>query len=150
MNPIVNVATHPISKNILAVLCGLIFGSAINSAIIHIGPTIIPIPEGADVSTMDGLASTIHLFEPKHFLFPFLAHALGTLSGAFLAALIATSHKLRFALAIGGVFMLGGVSAVYMIPAPMWFNAVDLIVAYIPMAWIAGSYVESKQSKTKS
>ena len=25
-----------------------------------------------------------------------------------------------------------------MIPAPAWFIALDLIVAYIPMAWIGG------------
>ena len=43
----------------------------------------------------------MHLFEPKHFLFPFLAHALGTFAGAWLAAFIAASYKMRFALGIG-------------------------------------------------
>lgn len=145
MSFIVKVATHPITKNILAVVVGLIFGSALNSALVHIGPSIIPLPEGADVSTMEGLAASMPLFQPKHFLFPFLAHALGTLSGAFVAALIASSHKFRFAMGIGCFFLLGGITAVFMIPAPMWFNAVDLIFAYIPMAWIAGAYVESRQ-----
>ena len=44
----------------------------------------------------------------KNFVFPFLAHALGTLAGAFVAAKIAASHKMRFALAIGFLFLLGG------------------------------------------
>jgi len=25
-----------------------------------------------------------------------------------------------------------------MLPAPMWFNVVDIALAYIPMAWIGG------------
>ncbi|TGL88194.1 hypothetical protein EHQ68_10195 [Leptospira congkakensis] len=44
------------------------------------GKIILP-PKGADVTTMEGLKASIHLFEPEHFLFPFLAHALGTLVG---------------------------------------------------------------------
>jgi hypothetical protein len=25
-----------------------------------------------------------------------------------------------------------------MLPAPMWFNVVDLVGAYLPMAWLGG------------
>ena len=41
--------------------------------------SLIPPPEGADVTTLEGLKTSMHLFQPKHFLMPFLAHALGTL-----------------------------------------------------------------------
>jgi hypothetical protein len=30
----------------------------------------------------------MHLFEPRHFIFPFLAHSLGTFAGAFVATLL--------------------------------------------------------------
>jgi hypothetical protein len=43
------------------------------------------------------------------------------------------------ALIVGAFNLLGGIMAATMIPAPMWFIALDLIVAYIPMAWIAGT-----------
>jgi peptidoglycan/LPS O-acetylase OafA/YrhL len=82
----------------------------------------------------------MHLFQPKHFIFPFLAHALGTLAGAFLAAKLAANNKKQFALGIGVFSLLGGIAAVYMLPAPMWFNMVDLIGAYIPMAYLAGKW----------
>lgn len=78
----------------------------------------------------------MHLFEPRHFVMPFLAHAVGTLAGALAAYLIAVTHKLPIALAIGVVFLCGGVAASFMIPAPAWFIALDLLVAYIPMAWL--------------
>ena len=78
----------------------------------------------------------MHLFESKHFLFPFLAHALGTLAGALTAFLIAASYRSVFAYAVGAVSLAGGIAATLMIPAPMWFMILDLVVAYIPMAWI--------------
>lgn len=67
------------------------------------------------------------LLEAKHFVFPFLAHALGTFAGAFLAATLAASHKMKFALGMGVVFLLGGITAVFLPPtAPLWFKALDL------------------------
>ena len=79
----------------------------------------------------------MHLFEPKHFVFPFLAHALGTLTGGLLAFLVAASYRSVFAYAIGVVFLAGGIAAAFMLPAPLWFIILDLAVAYIPMAWLA-------------
>ena len=126
---------NPIIKNIIAVIAGFILGSIINMSLITVSGSIIPAPNGADVTTLEGLKATIHLFEPKHFLFPFLAHALGTLGGAFLAAKIAATHKLIFAMSIGFLFLVGGVANILMLPSPLWFTLVDLIGAYLPMAF---------------
>ncbi|MBT8181987.1 MAG: hypothetical protein KJO53_10400 [Eudoraea sp.] len=123
-------------KNILAVVIGLIIGSAVNMGIIMISSSIIEPPSGADVTTMEGLKESIHLFEPKHFLFPFLAHALGTFAGAFLATLISASHKMKMALLIGIFFLIGGITNIIMLPSPAWFAVLDLVSAYIPMAWL--------------
>lgn len=123
-------------KNILAVVIGLIIGSAVNMGIIMISSSIIDPPSGADVTTMEGLKESIHLFEPKHFLFPFLAHALGTFAGAFLATLISASHKMKMALLIGIFFLIGGITNIIMLPSPAWFAVLDLVSAYIPMAWL--------------
>ena len=125
-------------RNILAVILGLVIGSIVNGAIIQISGSIIPPPEGADLKTMEGLKASMHLFTPINFLMPWLAHALGTFVGALVAALIAANNKMKFAIAIGCVFLIGGMMAVYMLPAPMWFNIVDLALAYIPMGWLAG------------
>lgn len=29
-----------------------------------------------------------------------------------------------------------GAGVTFMLPAPLWFHAVDLILAYLPMAWL--------------
>lgn len=124
-------------RNLAAILLGVIVGAAVNMALISISPMLIPPPAGVDVNNAESLSLGIHLFEPKHFIMPFLAHALGTLAGALVAYLIAASHKNRFAYVIGVFFLCGGIAASYMIPAPTWFIALDLVVAYLPMAWLA-------------
>jgi hypothetical protein len=129
---------NPVIRNILAFIAGAIFGSVVNMSIIMISGSIIPPPPGADISTNEGLIASMPLFEAKHFIMPFLAHALGTLAGAWLAAFLAASHKMNIALGIGVLFLAGGIAAVMMLPAPMWFEVLDLVAAYIPMAWIGG------------
>ena len=130
---------NPILRNILAVICGVFIGGAVNMALIMISGKIIPPPNGADVTTMEGLKATIHLFEPKHFIMPFLAHACGTLVGALIIALIATTKKMSFALSVGAWFLLGGIMNIVLLPSsPLWFTIVDLVLAYIPMAFIGG------------
>jgi len=132
---------NPVLKNIFAVITGIVLGSVVNMSIIAVGDLIISLPEGADNSTMEALKETMHLFQPKHFLFPFLAHAMGTFVGALLAAKIAASNKMVFALVIGGVFLAGGISMVFMIPSPLWFAILDLVGAYLTMGWLAGKLV---------
>jgi len=128
---------NPILRNILAVVLGVIVGSSVNMGIIMISGDIIAPPEGADVTTMEGLLEAMGRFEPKHFLMPWLAHALGTLAGAYLAARLAANRKATFAYVIGFFFLIGGIANVAMLPSPMWFTIADLVGAYIPMAFIA-------------
>lgn len=132
-------------RNVLAVIAGLVVGSMVNMGIIAISSSIIPPPEGADVTTMDGLKASMHLFQPRHFIFPFLAHALGTLVGAIIAGMIAATHKMKFAFSIGLIFMIGGIINVVMLPSPLWFTIVDLAGAYIPMGWLGGKIVSGKK-----
>ena len=127
---------HPILKNILAVVAGAVIGILINGGLISIGPSIIPPPAGVDMTTTEGLTAGMKLLQPKHFIMPFLAHALGTLIGAFTTAKLAVSHSRNLALGIGAFFLIGGIAAASMIPAPTWFTTLDLIAAYLPMGWL--------------
>lgn len=132
-----------IIRNILAVIAGCLLGSVINLSLIKIGHSVFPI-EGIDPSDMEALAEVMPTLDFKYFIFPFLAHALGTLIGAFIAGLIAANHKMKIALGIGLIFLIGGVLASFMIPAPTWFVVADLVIAYIPMAWIGGKLAMKK------
>ena len=117
-----------IFKNILAILGGVVIGMVVNMGLIITGNQLIPLAD--DVNPIDAT-----MWEIKYFLFPFLAHAIGTLSGAFIAAKFAASYHMILAICIGIFFLLGGISMVFIMPAPIWFIVADLSLAYIPMSW---------------
>lgn len=113
----------------LACIAGVLLGGGVNMAIVVVGASIIPPPQGVDITNSD-------LLEPMHFAAPFLAHALGTLAGSFVAFLLAATSKSVAAYVVGAVFLAGGIAASFMISAPVWFIALDLCAAYIPMSYL--------------
>lgn len=128
---------NPIIRNILAVVAGWLGGSAINMGLVQLGHTMFPL-DGVDPNNMKDLAEFMPTLDFKYFIFPFLAHALGTFVGAIIASRVAANHKMKFALGIGGLFLLGGIMVNYMLPGPTWFAVTDILFAYIPMAWLGG------------
>ena len=84
-------------RNILAFVVGVVVAMSVNMALIIASPHVIPPPEGVDVTKMESIKASIHLFQPKHFVMPFLAHALGSFAGAFVAALLAASRRTEIA-----------------------------------------------------
>ena len=121
---------------VLAVLAGLVVGSVVNMALIMVSGSLIPPPPGANVTTIEGLKASLHLFEPRHFLFPFLAHSLGTFFGAWVAALLTPGRTRGPAYVVGLIFLLGGIANVILLPAPAWFCVLDVLAAYLPAAWL--------------
>jgi len=117
-----------IIKNILVLLGGYVFGSMVNMGLIIVGDQLIPLVNG--MNPMDAT-----MWEIKYFLFPFLAHAIGTLSGAFIVAKYTISYHMILAICISIFFLLGGIFMVFIMPAPVWFIVTDLSLAYIPMGW---------------
>ena len=55
---------------VVAVLVGLYIGGSLNMYLINISGSIVAPPEGAIMTTTEGLKEALHLFEPKHFLMP--------------------------------------------------------------------------------
>jgi hypothetical protein len=125
-------------RNITAILAGVIIGMVVNMGLIVAGDRLIPLADG-----MEPMNAT--MWELKYLLFPFLAHAIGTLAGAYIAARFSSNHHRLFALSIGAFFLLGGTYMVFVLPAPLWFISVDLILAYIPMGWVGWKLSVSKR-----
>ena len=132
--------------NLSRVISALFVGSIINMSLIWIGGQLIPAPAGHDLLTPIGFEKALPFLTPMHFLFPFLAHALGTLSGAMLVCWLKPKETRKYILIVGGITLLGGIAAGFMIPAPGWFIAADLLLAYIPMAFL-GEYLYRKLTK---
>ena len=125
---------NPVLRNILAVLIGAIVCMVLNGLLLGVMMKAIPPPTGFDPNDL----ASYSLLEARHLMSPFVAHAVPSLIGGLLAALIAATRKMTFALLVGGLHLIGGIAAAFLIPAPAWFIALDLVVAYLPMAWLGG------------
>lgn len=115
-------------RNFLAVLAGLVAGSVVNMSLIILGGKLLPFPEGMD-------ETNANTWPIQYFIFPLLAHALGTGVGAYTAAKTVTDMRLVASMFIGVAFLCGGIMMVRILPAPFWFIALDLLGAYLPMAY---------------
>ena len=118
-----------IIRNTLALFSGGLIGMVVNMGLIITGNQLFPFE--ADMNPMNAMN-----WELKYFIFPFLAHAVGTLSGAYIAAKFSDRYHMIFAICIGLFFLLGGITMVFILPAPVWFIILDLVIAYIPMSWL--------------
>lgn len=132
--------------NFLAILAGMLVGSFTNLGITKLGPVLIPLPDGVDLSTEESLITAMPLLSPRHFISIFLAHAVGTLVGCVVAVLVGKGHPLRLALPVSTLFFLGGAYMVNILPSPLWFNVLDLSLAYFPMAWLA-AWVAARKNR---
>ncbi|HEY0977809.1 MAG TPA: hypothetical protein VGE21_10085 [Flavobacteriales bacterium] len=124
----------PIARNIIALVVGAAACIILNGLVLGVMMKLVPPPEGF----IPEQPATYGLLATKHYLAPFLAHALPSFIGGYLAAWIAATRRMTFALAVGALHLLGGIAAAFLIPAPAWFIVVDLVLAYLPMAWLGG------------
>ena len=119
-------------KNIGILVVGIIIGMIVNMGLIIIGGTFFPVPENFEpMNAMN--------WDLKYFLFPFLAHSIGTLSGAFISSKLSKNYHIIIPIIVGLYFLSGGIYMVTILPAPIWFICLDLIVCYIPMALLGWS-----------
>ncbi len=126
-------------KNFLFVIVSLIIGGIINYGLILLGDNLVAAPEGVDPSDLESIKANVKLYSAKHFVVPFVAHAVGTLAGAYAISKLAVSNYKRLALIIGAVFFLGGIMMAISLPEFWKFSVIDLLLAYFPMAilgWI--------------
>lgn len=151
MKFLLNFLNHPLVKSIRTVLVASVIGGMVNGLIVKYGSAIIPYPEGYSYATEELMKSTIHLLKPINYIVPFMAHAIGTLVGCLIVYNFAFSdkEKLRLSLIVAGLFFMGGAIMVKILAgySPTWFNYVDLIGAYFPMAFIA-KFIKGKMDKS--
>ena len=104
---------------------------------------IVDYPEGFDPSSAESFLKHKDSIPNSGYLIVLLAHALGTLVGGFIVGKFVSTKAIWFALGIGAWFLMGGIAASFIIPAPKWFVPVDFVFSYLPMGllgwFLAGS-----------
>ncbi len=120
------ILNNVIFRNVSAVILGLFIGGQLNKVILELGMKILPLPDGVDLNKIETIAANIDKYTFAHFVNVFLAHGLGTLLAAFICVKLAKSQHFNLAMVVGVLFLIGGIMAVSMIPAPMTFNIMIL------------------------
>lgn len=125
-------------RNLAAFLVGAVVCLLGNGLLLNVMMQMIPPPAGFNLNQVE----SFRLLEAKHLLSPFVAHAVPSLVGAMVAALLAGSRPGRVGMAVGGLHLAGGIVAAFLVPAPWWFVVLDLSVAYLPMAYLGVALAE--------
>lgn len=140
---------HPILRNVVAIIAGFAAGMLVIMIMHALIAMVIPLPAGIDPSNPESFRENVHLFTTTDFVLATVAHALGTLTAAFVAAKIVANNKSMFGLVMGIFFLVFGVMNSIEIGAPGWVTTMDLIVAYLPMGWLGGKLAGGDGDKYK-
>lgn len=112
-------------------IVGLVAGSVVNMLIVILSMSMYPPPPGLDYSDTNAFQGYIATLPAPAFGLVFLAHAGGTFVASLVAAVVARQRFRILGAALGAWFFFGGLYNVLVLPAPPWFEILDL-VAYLP------------------
>ena len=127
-----------ILRSVLGVLAGVIVGGGLVAAIEAFGGALYPPPPGLDPKDAAAFGEHLATLPVGAFLIVVAAHLVGPLVGAWLAARIAGRRPMLHAIVTGAVFLFFGIVNLIVIPHPLWFAALDVLM-YPLAAWIAGT-----------
>ncbi len=122
-------------KSSLAVLAGIIGGSAVIWLIEALGHALFPAPAGLGMQG-PGVTSE-HLQQMPVLLLSvvLLAYAAGSFAGGWIS--VAISEKLRDSIIVGFALLVFGIVNLLMVSHPVWFVVVSVLI-YIPCAYWGG------------
>jgi hypothetical protein len=125
--------------NILAVVAGFIAGGVAVGIVEMIGMTLVPPPpeliEAIKAEDFQRAAELINTLPLVSFLYVLLAYAVGAFLGGLVASSICPTMSRPWpALIVGGLLLLTGLMNVVMLPHPLWFTVVSLLI-FLPAAW---------------
>ena len=124
---------------VLATIIGFIVGNVVNMGIIQL---CIPVEVAAGGDQNAALLKVMESFTAVDFLIPLAAHVFGVLAGLIVARLICKTSNIPIYI-IGGLHVLGTIMVQFMIPAPAWFNIVDIVLPIIIILY----FLRTKKSK---
>lgn len=128
------------------VVIATFIGGIANYAFVELGYLVVPSPEGFNMHDEKEFMLAVSHFQPIHYLFPFLAHGIGSFVAAYLATK-ALGTKSAWVLP-SALFLIGGMMMIQLVPSPIWFTILDLGLAYLPAGY--AGYHLARDSRWKA
>jgi len=130
-------------RSVLAVLVGLVATFVVIGLLEMLGMLIYPPPAGLDFSKPEAVRAAMATIPTGALVCVLVAQAVGTFSGAWLAAFIARRSPITHALVVGGLALLAGIFNLLSIPHPIWFSVMSILTS-LPVAFAAGRVLRSR------
>ena len=128
---------------ILAVVVGLGVGMAVNLALIKLNIKLHAPSAGLDWNNPDQVKDFMATMPLLGFVIVLAAHSGQALVGSVIGTLISGRRSVVVGLIIGVATLLGCVMAMFMIPGPLWFSVIDLLLP-VPVAYLAARLLLKK------
>ena len=104
------------------------------------GASVYPPSPGSDLRDPDQLRTYIDSAPAAAMAFVLAGWAAGAFLGGWVAAKLSHRHRLGVALAVGAVVLAGVAANAMMVPHPVWFTVLGLLLP-MPAAWLAARLV---------
>jgi hypothetical protein len=133
-------------KRILSVVAGALTAIAILSAVEMMSPHVFPVPAHIDMNNPQAVAEMVRTMPAGAFLMILSGYILGAFCGGWVAAKVASENKLRSALIVGLVLVVGSIINFMQIPHPLWF-IVTSTASYLIFSYLGGITGERMSKK---
>ncbi|MFL5763805.1 MAG: hypothetical protein ACJ77K_07670 [Bacteroidia bacterium] len=125
------------TRNILAVVVGVVVSFVIIILGEGITHAINPLPAGLDMTDADAFREYVSNAPVKLHLEILLVYAIGSFLGALITSSIATEKKMPRAMTLGGIIMGIGTYSLVSVGHPIWVVIISFFV-FLPCAYLGG------------
>jgi hypothetical protein len=132
-------------RNIGAGIVGIFLAVGLVWAIESIGHLVYPPPADLDFANAEAMREYTDTVPIGALLFVAAAWFVGTLAGTFAACRIGTASPLVFVLVVGGLMLAATITNLMMIPHPLWFSALGIVVVLVG-AWFGKTFAGERKS----
>lgn len=115
-------------RKILALVVGVLLTSIAVGAVQSLGHYLYPLPPGTDPNNPEHIKHYVETAPFMAIFFVIISYAVGALVGGFSSTLIANDGKKVYALIIGFVFLCVSIYMMIIIPSPIWFWILGILV----------------------
>lgn len=129
-------------RSVIAVVAGFVLASAVMMVIEFINGHVLHPDLGtaaAGMTNPDAIRDLLASAPVSVFAVVLIGWLLGSVAGGWVTARIAPTSKINHALVLGVLLTLAGIANNLMIPPPLWFWIVGLLVL-VPGAWVGGRF----------
>jgi len=127
-------------RKILGGIVGIIVAVAFVAAVEALAHALYAPPGVQAPEGKEAMKAFVDALPIGAFLMVLLAHLLGSLAGSLAATLTSGRSSILPGMVVGGLLLVSGIVNLTMVPHPVWFMVVDVLL-FLPAAYLGARLV---------